>query len=111
MLYFAESSMFRDWLGVVLLGSVCGGFFAVCCLAALYVIYKKIVARFARPSHSISTVQFPPLLRSFQRGSARTALLIALSVVALGLLACTSPPVHYSDSHGVWLEYVKRTGF
>lgn len=103
--------MFRDWLGVVLLGSLYGSFFAGCFLAALYAIYKKIVARFARSTHSISTVQFPPLLRSFQRGSARTALLIALSVVVLGLLACTSPPAHYSDSHAVWLDYVKRTGF
>ena len=34
------------------------------------------------------------------------------ALVGVGLLvACAAPPLHYSDSHGIWLEQVKRGGF
>lgn len=95
MSHFVDSPLFLQVAVLSLLGGACG---------ALLTLLLLALCRCVSTAPRLST-------QKLQAGSARAALLIALSIVALSALACASPPAHYSDAHGVWLEHVKRGGW
>lgn len=111
MPYLADVFGMCHLFGVVFLGATVGGFLASLLAIFAFLIAKKISARSARVLSSTRALDFPPLPCNFQSGSARLVLLVALSAVGVGLLACAAPPAHYSDAHGVWLEHVKKGGW
>lgn len=95
--------------------SLLGGAFGAVLVLFLLVIVRSLCAglvlvRSLKRATAV-VLEFPPLPGKLQTGSARTALLALVAVVALSLLACAAPPAHYSDAHGVWLEHVKKGGW
>lgn len=65
-----------------------------------------------RAARSMGDANSVPLRARGQDGRMSLSVLFWLSaVVVAALSACSVPPAHYSDWHGVWLEQQKKSGF
>lgn len=111
MLHLVDSTLLDGLFMVSLLGGACGTVLVLFLLVMVRSFSAALLLINSLKRAAPVVLEFPPLPGKLQTGSARTALLALVAVVALSLLACAAPPAHYSDAHGVWLEHVKKGGW